>query len=87
MCKIFTVDDLFPATQGDELGEDVEVNRAIMWKKGRVNKEGGYDGDELKARVQKIVRKITQKISACVCHVSTFYCLFFLLLDRMIVLS
>ncbi len=41
------------------MGEDVEVNRAIMWKKGRVNKEGGYDGDELKARVQKIVRKIT----------------------------
>ncbi|XP_073151032.1 uncharacterized protein [Henckelia pumila] len=38
----------------NELCDDDEINRAIIWKKGRVNKEGAFDGDELNMTVDKI---------------------------------
>ena len=40
---------------GDELGDDAEVNRAVLWKKGRANKSGEYEGHDLKDKVEKIV--------------------------------
>ncbi|XP_073017221.1 uncharacterized protein [Primulina eburnea] len=37
-----------------ELCDDDEINRAIIWKKGRLNKEGSFEGDDLTKRVDKI---------------------------------
>ncbi|XP_075497743.1 uncharacterized protein LOC142534979 [Primulina tabacum] len=46
----------------DELCDDDDINRAIMWKKGRVNKKGQYEGDELKSAIEKIDGYVQQKI-------------------------
>ncbi|XP_042430599.1 uncharacterized protein LOC122017137 isoform X2 [Zingiber officinale] len=45
----------------NELCDDDEINRAIIWKKGRVNKEGKFDGQELKKTIDKIDDYIQQK--------------------------
>ncbi|XP_042432737.1 uncharacterized protein LOC122019324 [Zingiber officinale] len=45
----------------NELCDDDEINRAIIWKKGRVNKEGKFDGQELKQTIDKIDDYIQQK--------------------------
>ncbi|XP_073133553.1 uncharacterized protein [Henckelia pumila] len=37
-----------------ELCDDDEINRALIWKRGRVNKEGEFEGDDLRMAVQKI---------------------------------
>ncbi|XP_073311198.1 uncharacterized protein [Primulina huaijiensis] len=37
-----------------ELCDDDDINRAIIWKKGRLNKEGDFDGQELRITVEKI---------------------------------
>ncbi|XP_073060010.1 uncharacterized protein [Primulina eburnea] len=44
-----------------ELCDDDDINRAIIWKKGRVNKEGDFDGQELQITVEKIDDYIQQK--------------------------
>ncbi|XP_073128723.1 uncharacterized protein [Henckelia pumila] len=38
----------------NDLCDDDEINRALIWKKGRVNKEGEFEGYELKKTVEKI---------------------------------
>ncbi|XP_073020481.1 uncharacterized protein [Primulina eburnea] len=45
-----------------ELCDDDDINRAIMWKKGRVNRKGEYEGDELKSAIEKIDGYVQQKI-------------------------
>ncbi|XP_073123545.1 uncharacterized protein [Henckelia pumila] len=45
----------------NELCDDVEINRAIIWKKGRVNKEGEFEGNALQLTVDKIDDYIQQK--------------------------
>ncbi|XP_073057676.1 uncharacterized protein [Primulina eburnea] len=37
-----------------ELCDDDDINRAIIWKKGRVNKERDFDGQEFQITVEKI---------------------------------
>ncbi|XP_075482687.1 uncharacterized protein LOC142522962 isoform X1 [Primulina tabacum] len=44
-----------------ELCDDEEINRAIIWKKGRLNKEGSSEGDDLTKRVDKIDAYIQEK--------------------------
>ncbi|XP_073298511.1 uncharacterized protein [Primulina huaijiensis] len=44
-----------------ELCDDDDINRAITWKKGRVNKEGDFDGQESQVTVEKIDDYIQQK--------------------------
>ncbi|XP_073015671.1 uncharacterized protein [Primulina eburnea] len=44
-----------------ELCDDDEINRAIIWKKGRLNKEGRFEGDDLTERVDKIDAYIQEK--------------------------
>ncbi|XP_073314019.1 uncharacterized protein [Primulina huaijiensis] len=44
-----------------ELCDDDDINRAIIWKKGRLNKEGDFDGQELQITVEKIDDYIQQK--------------------------
>ncbi|XP_073017222.1 uncharacterized protein [Primulina eburnea] len=44
-----------------ELCDDDEINRAIIWKKGRLNKEGSFEGDDLTKRVDKIDAYIQEK--------------------------
>ncbi|XP_073147250.1 uncharacterized protein [Henckelia pumila] len=46
----------------NDLCYDDGINRAIIWKKGRVNKEGEFEGHELKKAVDKIDEYIHQKI-------------------------
>ncbi|XP_073137196.1 uncharacterized protein [Henckelia pumila] len=45
----------------NELSDDDEINSAIIWKKGRVNKEGEFEGSDLKMTVEKIDDYIQQK--------------------------
>ncbi|XP_073125514.1 uncharacterized protein [Henckelia pumila] len=56
----FLVKDMH-AMLTNELCDDDEINRAIIWKKGRINKEGGFDGDELNMAVDKIDEYIQKK--------------------------
>ncbi|XP_073031271.1 uncharacterized protein [Primulina eburnea] len=44
-----------------ELCDDDEINRAIIWKKGRLNKERSFEGDDLTKRVDKIDAYIQEK--------------------------
>ncbi|XP_019170300.1 PREDICTED: uncharacterized protein LOC109165811 [Ipomoea nil] len=44
-----------------ELCDDDEVNRAILWKKGRTSKQGEVQGDVLKTKFTKIDEYIQQK--------------------------
>ncbi|XP_019196472.1 PREDICTED: uncharacterized protein LOC109190440 [Ipomoea nil] len=44
-----------------ELCDDDEVNRAILWKKGRTSKQGEIEGDVLKTKFTKIDEYIQQK--------------------------
>nr|GMD22314.1 putative Ulp1 protease family catalytic domain, putative transposase, Ptta/En/Spm, plant [Ipomoea batatas] len=44
-----------------DLCDDEEVNRAILWKKGRTSKQGEIQGDVLKATFSKIDAYIQQK--------------------------
>ncbi|XP_042397150.1 uncharacterized protein LOC121987418 [Zingiber officinale] len=46
---------------GDELCDDEEINRAIIWKKGRMNKKGQFEGDDLKMAIEKIDDYVQQK--------------------------
>ncbi|XP_042388526.1 uncharacterized protein LOC121980523 isoform X2 [Zingiber officinale] len=43
--------------QSSVLCDDDEINRTILWKRGRLNKEGEFVGDELKQTVNKIIKK------------------------------
>ncbi|XP_042406169.1 uncharacterized protein LOC121996309 [Zingiber officinale] len=43
------------------LCDDDVINRAILWKRGRLNKAGEFVGDELKQTVNKIDDYIVQK--------------------------
>ncbi|XP_073124125.1 uncharacterized protein [Henckelia pumila] len=44
-----------------ELCDDDEINRAIIWKKGRVDKKGQVEGDDLKMAIEKINDYVQQK--------------------------
>ncbi|XP_073281383.1 uncharacterized protein [Primulina huaijiensis] len=44
-----------------ELCDDNDINKAIIWKKGRLNKEEDFDGQELQITVEKIDDYIQQK--------------------------
>ncbi|XP_073147304.1 uncharacterized protein [Henckelia pumila] len=44
-----------------ELCDDDDVNRALIWKKGRVNKEGEVEGDDLKMKLEKIDEYVQKK--------------------------
>ncbi|XP_073294447.1 uncharacterized protein [Primulina huaijiensis] len=44
-----------------ELCDDDDINIAIFWKKGRLNKEGDFDVQELQITVEKIDDYIQQK--------------------------
>ncbi|XP_042440343.1 uncharacterized protein LOC122025580 [Zingiber officinale] len=44
----------------DEIASDLcddDINRAIIWKRGRANKEGEFEGDDLKITAKKIFMK------------------------------
>ncbi|XP_075483398.1 uncharacterized protein LOC142523476 [Primulina tabacum] len=45
----------------DELCDDDEINRAIIWKKGRLNKEWSFEGEDLMKTVDKIDAYIQEK--------------------------
>ncbi|XP_075477566.1 uncharacterized protein LOC142518658 [Primulina tabacum] len=44
-----------------ELCDDDEINRAIIWKKGRFNNEGSFEGEDLTKTVDKIDACIQEK--------------------------
>lgn len=41
--------------QKQELGDESDIDRAILWKKGRVGKDGNYLSETIKQRADKIV--------------------------------
>ncbi|XP_073017558.1 uncharacterized protein [Primulina eburnea] len=58
----FVISRLSDDFMAAELCDDDDINRAIMWKKGRVNRKGEYEGDELKSAIEKIDGYVQQKI-------------------------
>ncbi|XP_075505419.1 uncharacterized protein LOC142542585 [Primulina tabacum] len=50
----FVMTRMYDKFIASELCDDDDINRAIIWKKGRVNKEGDFDGQELQITVEKI---------------------------------
>ena len=48
--------------QSSVLCDDDEINKAILWKRGQLNKAGEFVGDELKQTVNKIVSKSIHKL-------------------------
>lgn len=45
-----------------ELCDDDEINKAIIWKKRRLNKEGSFEGEDLTKTVDKIDAYIQEKL-------------------------